>query len=148
MSGKAADPGSLQLDARILVLLDAGSLPGGLFLLHLFQQQPVIWSVILRVHQGFVRQDFQPRAYKMRGRVHVRVTQFSPQQVRLRANCLRVRNIFTGTWFAQLQVWFRGDLWRVNDSVLGVLLSEDWVRFRGDELRVNLGALVSYVASR
>ena len=65
-----ADPGFLQLDARVLVLLDDGSLPSGLPLLRLVQQ-----PTVFRIHQDF---DFMLCACEMHASVYVQGTRFAP----------------------------------------------------------------------
>jgi hypothetical protein len=109
----------LQLDARIVVPLNAGGFLGGPLLLHLLQQ-PVVWLVVFHAHQDF---GFMLRAYKMHGSIGVRGTWLAPQYpVRLRVNHLRVSDFFGGLWLAHLQVRLRADKLRVSDFIKGIQL--------------------------
>jgi hypothetical protein len=57
-------------------------------------------------------------------------------------------DFFEGIWLAHQQVRLRANKLRVSDFVFEVVLTEDRVRFRGDDLRVNWSFRGSTMASR
>src|SRR5712672_4538087 len=92
-----ADPESLQVDARILILVNGCSHLGNHLLLHLFN---FLRRVVLRVHQ-----DLRLCAFKVHMSVCNWVLWMMPSRVRLRANGLRAGMVFKTVRFTGPGIW-------------------------------------------